>query len=82
MAAFTAEVTSMPVEVAPVAAESSELRSTEEELVELVVEESSELRAETELIVSGLRGRVLLVAGQERISGRELKLFAQRVGWS
>ena len=49
MAASTADVTSMPVEVAPVAAASSELMSMDEEGV-VEADESSELREEVELI--------------------------------
>ena len=50
MAASTAEVTSIPTEVDPVAAERSELRSIEELLEAVLEEESSEFRAELELI--------------------------------
>ena len=49
MAASTAEVTSMPVEVAPVAAVSSELRSMEDELAE-ELDDKSEFKADVELI--------------------------------
>ena len=49
MAASTADVTSMPVEVAPVAAANNELMSMEEESV-VDADESSELREEVELM--------------------------------
>ena len=41
----------MPTEVAPVAAASKELMSTDEEAEDAELEESSELREDTELIV-------------------------------
>ena len=49
MAASTADVTSMPVEVAPVEAASNELMSMEEEPA-VEADESSELREEVELM--------------------------------